>query len=192
MNTDLQFELPPSIKEILDYWLPLQANVQIFFDIREPACWSCKQNWNGKYWSKPNSKKAYEEFWQKAPLQRCHIVPKSLGGINKPENLLLMCKECHDLAPNTAFPQIMFKWMANQNTFKRFSNKVLCAMSDFEIDEADFVKVMATINDMEFIKWARDKSGLHWPQSGYSGTANKFTVSTMIGLMKHYWDMQRV
>lgn len=40
-----------------------------------------------------------------------HIVPHSLGGSSTPENLFLLCAECHILSPDAADPEFFYKWI---------------------------------------------------------------------------------
>jgi hypothetical protein len=44
-------------------------------------------------------------------LQRCHIIPASLGGSNEPDNFVLLCSRCHSLAPNINNPDVMWEWL---------------------------------------------------------------------------------
>lgn len=56
----------------------------------------------------------YKYCWRcacKANLQRCHIIPDSLGGEDTPSNFLLLCSLCHNQAPNTLNPQAMFEYV---------------------------------------------------------------------------------
>ena len=57
---------------------------------------------------------AHERCWRcghKSHLERCHIVPHSLGGLDSPSNLVLLCYRCHKEAPNVADPRFMWIWM---------------------------------------------------------------------------------
>jgi len=47
----------------------------------------------------------------KRHLQRCHIVPESLGGEDIPSNYVLLCSRCHLDNPNVADPEIMWDWL---------------------------------------------------------------------------------
>lgn len=47
-------------------------------------------------------------------LQKCHIIPQCLGGSCAPENIVPLCAQCHDQAPDVADKKEMFKWIANQ------------------------------------------------------------------------------
>ena len=44
-------------------------------------------------------------------LQRCHIIPNSLGGKDEASNLVLLCKRCHADGPNVEDPEIMWDWI---------------------------------------------------------------------------------
>jgi hypothetical protein len=178
----MKVENPP-IKDILDYWHSRQAESGIFIDKWQPYCWACDQIWHGIYDRKRGE---YWKAWERAPLQKCHIVPKSLGGSFEPSNFVLMCKECHDLAPNTNSPEIFFEWLKNQNHVKRFHHKVIIELESFNLPEAEAEAFLTTFQTDEFKNWCIDKIGLHRPQSSYSGTGHKITVSTWIGLYKQF------
>ena len=57
---------------------------------------------------------AHERCWRcgyKSNLERCHIVPESLGGKDEPSNLVLLCHRCHLDNPNIADPEIIWDWI---------------------------------------------------------------------------------
>jgi hypothetical protein len=57
---------------------------------------------------------AHERCWRcgyKSPLERCHIVPRSLGGSDHPSNLVLLCQRCHREAPNIDDSEFMWIWI---------------------------------------------------------------------------------
>ena len=45
------------------------------------------------------------------PLERCHVVPDSLDGIDEPQNYVLLCHECHHEAPNVNDNEFMMEWI---------------------------------------------------------------------------------
>lgn len=47
-------------------------------------------------------------------LQRCHVVPQSLGGNDTAANIVPLCAQCHDEAPDVIDPSEMFRWIAAQ------------------------------------------------------------------------------
>lgn len=81
-----------SINDIVKYWAKYKNESDFSFDFSEAheICWrcGCKKN-----------------------LERCHIIPDSLGGKDEPSNLVLLCKRCHIDNPNVADPDIMWNWL---------------------------------------------------------------------------------
>src|SRR5262249_7160404 len=110
---DLKFaDNLPSKRLIFDHWKHRLPTVGILIDWGEPSCWACRFHYGTKYDIR-RSDASWNEIlrgWDRIPLQRCHVVPPSLGGTDDVDNLFLMCRECHDLAPNTCIPAILFEW----------------------------------------------------------------------------------
>lgn len=175
----------PSKIEIFEYWKDRLDQLGFFVDWGEPSCWVCGFHYRTKYDIKRSNSPWYQvlKCWEKIPLQRCHIVPRSLGGSNKPDNIFLMCRECHDTQPNSSIPEIFFEWARSQNFYKREFGKILAATDAFAVVGADFDGICDTINSNEFKLWVRDKFGLHWPQSNYAPSSSRLTPATMIGLV---------
>ena len=44
-------------------------------------------------------------------LQKCHIIPKALGGSYEPDNIVLLCKHCHEESPDVADSTVLLKWI---------------------------------------------------------------------------------
>jgi hypothetical protein len=81
-------------------------------DWGEPQCWGCH------YYASKWPDGAFSAWNRAKGLQRCHIVPESLGGSNDPLNLVLLCHRCHEDSPDNSDPNVLFTWMRNQP--KRF------------------------------------------------------------------------
>ena len=81
-----------TIAQAVDYWTPRVDECDLSVDWAEAdsRCWRCGCERN---------------------LQRCHIVPDSLGGEDAPCNIVLLCKRCHADAPNVKDPEIMWDWI---------------------------------------------------------------------------------
>lgn len=81
-----------NIQEIVAYWSEHQEEAGLSVDWAEAheRCWRCGC---------------------KNSLQRCHIIPDSLGGKDEPSNLVLLCNRCHADGPNVSDPQIMWDWI---------------------------------------------------------------------------------
>ncbi len=57
---------------------------------------------------------AHERCWRcgcEKRLERCHIIPESLGGKDEPSNFVLLCHRCHIENPNISDPEIMWDWI---------------------------------------------------------------------------------
>lgn len=88
-----------SKKEIVEYWESKQDECGLGVDWAEAEerCWRCGY---------------------KRRLQRCHIIPDSLGGKDEPSNLVLLCERCHIDAPNVESETFMWDWIrANGTSF---------------------------------------------------------------------------
>lgn len=86
-----------SKKEIVDYWFSIVDECGLSVDAAEAheRCWRC------------GCERA---------LERCHIIPASLGGEDKASNLILLCHRCHLENPNVADPDIMWDWLRAYGT----------------------------------------------------------------------------
>ena len=178
----------PAKSEIFDYWKSRLSEHGIFIDWGEPGCWACGFHYGDKYDIRNSNagRDAIFRCWDRIPLQRCHIVPRSLGGSDSPDNLFLMCRECHDHAPNTPFPEIFFEWARAQSHFKRESEKLLAAMAWFGPGESNMTHGESVMRSGAFKDWVSGKFGIHRPQSNYATTSSRLTSATMVGLVVHY------
>lgn len=81
-----------SVEEVVAYWTRHQDECGLSVDWAEAheRCWRCGCQKN---------------------LERCHIVPDSLGGKDEASNLVLLCKRCHAEGPNVEDPEIMWDWI---------------------------------------------------------------------------------
>jgi hypothetical protein len=178
----------PSKAQIFDHWKDRLGQIGIFIDWGEPSCWACHFHYGAKYDIKSSDAGWDEIFdcWDRMPLQRCQIVPRSLGGSDDISNLFLMCRECHDLAPNTSVPAIFFQWAKGQRHDRRETAKLENEFRSFRVTDDEKLKLFEIIQDVEFQAWTRGKFGLHWPQSKYAPISSRLTPATFIGLAAHY------
>lgn len=114
--------------DVVRYWYEELKNEKYYIhDIGEPYCWACG-HWGSIRHDCKNIHATNEEcyqIWNKVGhLQVCHIVPKSLGGTDDFSNLFLMCKRCHELAPDTVYPDLFFEWVKAQFFFKTKNERV--------------------------------------------------------------------
>ena len=179
----------PSKAEIFEYWKGRLRTLGCRINWGEPACWVCGFHYGTKYNVKwPNA--GWDNVlrcWNNIPLQRCHVVPRSLGGTNDVSNLFLMCCECHDLAPNTSFPEIFFEWARAQDWDARESAKLTAAIDAFGVGGAALQEVFEVMTSEGYRSWAFDRFSLHRPQSNYAPISSRLTPATSVGLAAYYW-----
>ena len=107
-------------------------------------------------------------------------------GTDDVDNLFLMCRECHDLAPNTCVPAIFFEWARAQSSYGRELARIRAALHAFGVGDAEARDLDALLNSKEFEAWKANKIGLHRPQSNYAPTTYRLTPATLVGLAVHY------
>lgn len=102
-----------SIKEIIEYWFSRVDECELSVDASEAheRCWRC------------GCEKS---------LERCHIIPDSLGGEDKPSNLVLLCHRCHLENPNVMEPEIMWDWLRAYKTLFYDTFWVIQGMKEYE------------------------------------------------------------
>jgi hypothetical protein len=178
----------PSKSQIFDHWKDRLAGFGISIHWREPCCWACGFNYGARYRIKRPDVGWREVLrrWDDIPLQRCHIIPRSLGGTNEVANLFLMCRECHDLAPNTSILEIFFEWARAQDWDERESARILAALQSFGVHSMDYRSYNEVIISDEFRSWMSTKFGLHRPQSNYPSVSFRLTTATFVGLAVYY------
>ena len=81
-----------SVPDIVSYWTKHECESGLSVDWAEAheRCWRCAR---------------------KIRLEKCHIIPRALGGKDKPENLVLLCQRCHREAPNVSDPSFIWIWL---------------------------------------------------------------------------------
>ncbi len=137
----------------------------------------------------------YEEMYPGVgKIERCHIVPKSMGGSNDPFNLFLMCSRCHRRSPDTNDPNIMFAWMEQQYDDKILSAKELeknllqyfpeINGDDKKKNGNNLLRLTECIYTKEFSEYYINNSSYHF------GIKNK--VSTYVGLLRKYVDEKKI
>lgn len=175
----------PSKSQIFEYWKNRLSDKGLSIDWGEPSCWVCGFHYQSKYDTKrPDaSREEILRCWEKTPLQRCHLVPRSLQGSDSVENLFLMCRECHDLAPNTNTPDIFFEWARAQHWLKREQTKFAQALESFSVTTEDYLRFNEVMDSPAFRTWVQDKIGIHWPQSNYAPRSSRLTPATLVGLV---------
>ena len=81
-----------TISQAVDYWSRRidECGLSVDWSEAHTHCWRCGCEKN---------------------LERCHIIPDSLGGEDAPHNIVLLCKRCHVDGPNVTDSQVMWDWI---------------------------------------------------------------------------------
>lgn len=97
-------------KDIADYWWHKSINRrgEIFSSLVEDSLPLYTEKGGCECWACGHSAKDYDE------LERCHIIPNSLGGEDKPRNLILLCPKCHEESPDTVNAGAFLRWVFNR------------------------------------------------------------------------------
>lgn len=96
-NSKKRPKIKTSIDDIVKYWTKRQDECGLSVDWSEAneRCWCCGYRKN---------------------LQKCHIIPDSIGGKDEPSNLVLLCARCHINAPNVDSKTFMWDWIRANGT----------------------------------------------------------------------------
>ncbi len=132
----------PSRQKIANYWTntdegqerirqikqEYNINVTNLYSIEHDLahCWACNKTFRGgsKGYNTPN-----------LGLQRCHIIPHSLGGSDHPSNLLLMCESCHTVSPDTSNERYFWKWFERVPDHR--SLEIASLRDDLDVSDAN-------------------------------------------------------
>lgn len=77
-------------------------------DLSEPCCFAC--GWHSERWAKATPRAS----WERATLERAHVVPSSRGGSDDPSNIILLCAPCHRDSPDWPDASEMARWVAQR------------------------------------------------------------------------------
>lgn len=156
------------ISKIVDYWASRidECDLSIDWSEAEEYCWNC---------GSPKD------------LTRCHIIARSLGGQDVPSNYVVLCRKCHEEAPNVGDPRIMWDWLiAHKASFYKTFFLVEGYREYAFIYKRTVEEEMKYIADegqspdqnrfQEILKNAVSKSTTHWGQY----TPNKATIAGTI------------
>ena len=158
------------INEIVDYWASRidECDLSVDWSEAEEYCWNC---------GSPKE------------LTRCHIVPHSLGGKDEPSNFVVLCRRCHEEAPNVEDPRIMWDWLVAHKSSLYKTYWVVEGLREYEFmykrsveDDIRFIHENSAVSDASeelferVLEEAVRKSVRHFGQS----SPNKATGAGII------------
>lgn len=149
--------------EIIDYWSRNQDECGLAVDWAEAheLCWRCAHS---------------------RRLQRCHIVPRALGGSEDPRNLVLLCAQCHAEAPNVVDPEFMWTWLRAHavSFYEMYWYERGFREFEFIFGRKPFAESMDAVSLLPKVKVAIEKyinqTSTHWGQ----GKMNPATIAWLI------------
>jgi hypothetical protein len=125
-------------------------------------------------------------------LQKCHIIPASLGGNNSASNLLPLCSLCHDESPDVNDPLEMFQWIKQQqNPLSGIGLGRYWHLSDLLLKLSD--SIAEDFNYELFqqcLEKACDQSSFHCSQSGAGIKMKKTTREWMLNKAFDFYEQK--
>ena len=163
-----------TIREAKEYWMQYidECDLSVDWSEAESHCWRC----------------GCERH-----LERCHIIPDSLGGKDEPANIVLLCKRCHKEGPNVSDPEIMWDWIKAYNVSLYNTFWVIQGMKEYEfiykrsvqdelayiLEEAGYDEVHGSMEEVikEVVRSTYQKASMHFGQP-------YFNTATMAGVYR--------
>ena len=116
-------------QKIADYWKNKGLKIHPSWENALTECWAC---------------------WRKVPyLERCHIIPRALGGNTGLSNTLLLCSICNDQNPETIYKDDYMLWFNSRvkrekDYFVNIDHSVSVDQEYIDIYEKAFENVILT------------------------------------------------
>ncbi|MBQ9013590.1 MAG: HNH endonuclease [Bacilli bacterium] len=100
-------------------------------------------------------------------LEKCHLIPKVLGGTDEVDNLVLLCRKHHQKAPNTSFTKdIMLNWIEEEA--EKYDKLTNMKKDDVNIIAGSIIKMRERL-----IEEVEDKNDLIYIKEFISETSNE-------------------
>lgn len=102
----------PTKWAIVQYWAGSPSGHEVFaprLSIDDPCCFAC--GWFSERWKEGRSAR---KSWERARLERAHIIPAGLDGSDEAANLILLCTPCHEESPDWFSPWEMAAWISRR------------------------------------------------------------------------------
>ncbi|WP_062215707.1 HNH endonuclease [Streptomyces sp. NBRC 109706] len=165
----------PTKWEIAQHWarsLRRDRFAPRLYDLGEPCCFACG------YYSEHWDKKTAKASWERAALERAHVVPHSLGGDDGIDNLILLCKPCHQESPDWPDPREMERWIATRAPRMSKEMDGVLAWQQAAVEVPEFLPLVEELAGegadgsrlIELLQDAARQAGLHWGVGLSQGT----------------------
>lgn len=123
-------------------------------------------------------------------IERCHVIPHSLGGKDNPLNFVLLCSDCHRKSPDIKDEFSIFKWMEQEFDKRKEYNDAFndglksqfpeLSIKPFEKTIIAVAHIIKIQNSDEFVNWYAENTTSHF------GVRTK--ASTKVAALRCYID----
>ena len=93
------------LDELITAQSPIATKI-MSLELDSPSCFACEKVARHKHRGTP------KKVWDSAALERAHVIARSTGGAMSVDNLVMLCRDCHDEAPMTNDASVMLRWIA--------------------------------------------------------------------------------
>lgn len=170
--------------------LPLFVQ-RLIVDMGEPNCWGCDRQLGcdiGEWEGYRGTWESMLDNYNRLPVERAHIIPVARGGSDAPNNLLLLCRGCHQDSPDTTNPHYMFGWLNNRPKalFKKRVNELYEACESIGILPRAYVnmKTILMLMPEENEKWLEHSCKMSVAHFDVYALASE--AATMLDYFKKY------
>jgi len=118
-------------------------------------------------------------------LERHHVTPESLGGTADLDNLFLLCKKCHDVAPSVNDRGLFFSWAENRSEINEVFQEVVEAIKAVDAGE-NFAKWLNAKKKEEIQGILRGKLTIN-----YTAYGPKVPVIGPLAVLKKEWEEEK-
>ena len=144
----------------------IDFNFHLIINSIHQECFACNRMFLKHKW----------EFGHKNYLQRCHIVPRQLGGSNHVSNIVLLCRHCHLENPNVRNETAYFKWLQFHKSRYEIINDEVRQLSDVMIDQYKLKQAVSISSLNDIIPDGIDIENYSVPHNGIN-------FSTIVSIM---------
>lgn len=157
----------PKWIEILTYWIENDHLIPdfVYVDWEKPSCWGCNQTFHVNNNQKRGEKslKSLAKLWEKSPLERAHITPRSLTGEDV-SRIVPLCKWCHIKSPDVDDPRFFWAWASVQNYEIARDKEVMSCLTVFGLNKSQDLNdcMKLEVGDENMKAFLDDHGGQHF------------------------------
>lgn len=154
---------------------PERESLRVVGDEYHPCCWACgRPVKRSEMFSDEVYARSLSEVWSDKNvnhvLQKSHIIARQFGGADVPENLFLLCEDCHADSPDTRNKATFFRWVYRRRNecvwgfnFKTITNEMKSEIEARGYELSEFARKYSSLKVelREIISGLSDSVGFH-------------------------------